>query len=72
MNIVFIKVILLSISHSLLYHLYMPYDLFLNESVFITASNFLLLAIVDFTDLAISRVGWEIKLLLKLINEQLL
>ena len=50
----------------------MPYDLFLNESVFITASNFLLLAIVDFTDLAISRVGWEIKLLLKLINEQLL
>ena len=57
-NIVFLKVTFFSISHSLLYHLSLPYDLFLNESVFITINNFLLLAMVNI--LTISRAEWEI------------
>ena len=46
------------ISHSLLHHLYLPYDLFLNESVFIAINNFLLLAMVNI--LTISRAGCKI------------
>ena len=38
-------------------HLYLPYDLSLNESVFIFANNFLLLAIVNI--LIISRAEWK-------------
>ena len=55
-------------SHSLLYHLYLPYDLFLNESVFITIKNFLLFAMINI--LTISRAEWT--LLFELINGQLL
>ena len=36
-----------SITYSLLHHLYVPYDLFFNESVFITINNFLLLTVVN-------------------------
>ena len=54
----FIKVIFFSISHSLQYHICLPYDLFLNESVFITINKFLLLAMVKI--LTISRAGWKI------------
>ena len=36
-----------NISYSLLYHLYFPYYLFLNESVFITINIFLLFPIVN-------------------------
>ena len=57
-NIFFIKVIFFSINHSLLYHPYLPYHLFLNESVFITINNFLLLAMVNL--LTVSRAGWKI------------
>ena len=39
--------IFFSISYSLLHHLYVPYDLFFNESVFITINNFLLLTVVN-------------------------
>ena len=50
-NIVFLKVIfskIFSLSYSLMYHQYLSYDLFLNESVFITISYFLfLLAMVN-------------------------
>ena len=46
-NIVLLKMIFFSISYSLLYHLYLPYDLFLNKSAFITINNFLLLAMVN-------------------------
>ena len=45
-------------SYSLLHHLYLPYDLFLNESVFITIILFLLLAIVNI--LTILLAGWKI------------
>ena len=50
--------IFFSVSYSLLYHLYLPYDLFLNESELITINNFLLLAMVNV--LTISRAGWKI------------
>ena len=50
--------IFFSISYSSLYHLYLPYDLFLNESVFITINYFLLLAMVNI--LTILRAGWKI------------
>ena len=43
-----------SIIHSLLDHLYLP----INESVFITISNFLLLAMINI--LTISGAGWKI------------
>ena len=52
------RVIFFSISHSLLYHVYLPYDLFLNESVFVTVSSFLLLSMVNL--LTISRARWKI------------
>ena len=49
--------IFFSISHCLQYHLYLPYDLFLNESVFNTINNLLLLAMVNI--ITISRAGWK-------------
>ena len=52
------KVIFFSISYFLMYHLYLPYDLFHNESVFITINNFLLLPMVNI--LTISRAGWKV------------
>ena len=55
-----------NISYFLLYHLYLPYDLFLNESVFITINNFLLLSMANM--LTISRADG--RLLLELINGQ--
>ena len=54
--------IFFSISYSLLYHVYLPYDLFLNESVYITINNFLLLAMINIT--IIWRVGWKIAALI--------
>ena len=57
-NITFLKVIFFIISHSLQYHLYLPYDLFLNESMLITFNNFLLLTMVNV--LIIWRTGWKI------------
>ena len=57
-HIVFLKVIFFSMSYSLLHHLYLPYDLFLNESVFITIIIFLLLAKVVI--LTILLAGWKI------------
>ena len=75
-NIVFIKVTFFSISHSLLYHLYLPYDLFLNESVFVTIKNFLLFAMINI--LTISRAEWTIAVLINKwtitvsINEKIL
>ena len=50
-----------------MYSLYLPYDLFLNESVFITINNFLLLAVVNI--LTLSRAGWKIAVS---TNEQIL
>ena len=50
--------IFFSISNALLYHIYLPYDLSFNESVFITINNFLLLAMVNI--LIISRAEWKI------------
>ena len=56
-NIGFLKVIESSISHSLLYQLNLLYDQFLNESVFITINNFLMIAMVSI--LIISLAGWK-------------
>ena len=58
-NIIFLKAIFFSIisSFTVIYHLYLPYDLFFNESVFITINYFLLFAMVNI--LAISRAGWK-------------
>ena len=50
-----------------MYSLYLPYYLFLNESVFITINNFLLLAVVNI--LTLSRAGWKIAVS---TNEQIL
>ena len=50
-----------------MYSLYLPYYLFLNESVFITINNFLLLAVVNI--LTLSRAGWKIPVS---TNEQIL
>ena len=50
-----------------MYSLYFPYDLFLNESVFITINNFLQLAVVNI--LTRSRAGWKIAVS---TNEQIL
>ena len=57
-NIAFLKVIFFSINYALLYNIYLPYDLILNESGFITISKFSLLAMVNI--LIISRAEWEI------------
>ena len=57
-RLIFLKVIFFSISYSLLHHLYVPYDLFFNESVFITINNFLLLTVVNI--LAILHAGSKI------------
>ena len=57
-NIVFLKVTFFNISYSWLHHLYLPYSLSLNESVFITINIFLLFAIVNI--LTILLVGWKI------------
>ena len=46
-NIVFLKIIFFSISYSLLHHLYLPFDLFLKESIFFTTKNFLLLDLIN-------------------------
>ena len=57
-----------SIRHSSLHHLYLPYDLFLNELVSIATNYFSLLAMVNI--LTISRADG--RLLPQMINGQLL
>ena len=62
--------------HYCIYQVISPYDLFLNESVFITSNSFLLLAMVNI--LTISRAGWKIAVWINKwtidasINEQIL
>ena len=57
-NIVFLEVIFFSINYALLYNIHLPYDLFLNQSVFFAINNFLLLAMINI--LIISRAEWKI------------
>ena len=55
-NIAFLKVIFFSMNYALLYSICLPCDLMLNESGFITISNFSLMVNI----LIISRADWKI------------